>query len=59
MAQRAAAILRTIPVESTDAGLYPDTARAGFGAALTEQRVNELQQIRIIERNRGCRTEDE
>jgi uncharacterized protein YecT (DUF1311 family) len=41
------------------AGLYPDSPHAGFGTALTEQRVNELQQIRNIERNRGCRTEEE
>ncbi len=39
-------------------GLYPNAAHAGFGTALTEERANELQQIRVIERNRGCPSAD-
>jgi uncharacterized protein YecT (DUF1311 family) len=41
------------------ADLYPNAAHGGFGTALTEERVNELQQIRVIEQNRGCRPDDE
>jgi uncharacterized protein YecT (DUF1311 family) len=41
------------------ASLYPNNASAGFGFMLTEQRANELRQIQNIERNRGCRSDDE
>lgn len=40
------------------ASLYPNTASAGFGYSMTEQRAMELRQIQNIERNRGCRFDD-
>jgi uncharacterized protein YecT (DUF1311 family) len=41
------------------ASLYPNDASAGFGSSITEQRANELRQIQNIERNRGCRADDD
>jgi uncharacterized protein YecT (DUF1311 family) len=40
------------------ASLYPNSGPAGFGSPMTEQRANELRQIQNIERNRGCRNDD-
>jgi hypothetical protein len=41
------------------ASLYPNSGPAGFGYSMTEQRANELRQIQNIERNRGCRGDDQ
>jgi uncharacterized protein YecT (DUF1311 family) len=39
--------------------LFPNTDKADFGAQLTEDRTNELRQIENIERNRGCKPDDQ
>jgi uncharacterized protein YecT (DUF1311 family) len=41
------------------ATVFPATDKAGFGAQLTDDRTNELLQIENIERNRGCKPDDE
>lgn len=38
--------------------LYPHAGDAGFGTNLTLQRVNELQQMKVVLRNRGCRQDE-
>ena len=41
------------------AKVFPNASHAGFATMLTEERANELRLIQNVERNRGCRTDDE
>lgn len=38
--------------------VYPNAGHAGFGTMLTQQRVNELQQMKVVLRNRGCKVDE-
>ncbi len=41
------------------ATVFPNANKAGFGTMLTEERAGELRQIQNVERNRGCKTDEE
>jgi hypothetical protein len=41
------------------ATVFPNVNKAGFGATLTDMRTNELRQIQNVERNRGCKPDEE
>jgi uncharacterized protein YecT (DUF1311 family) len=41
------------------ATVFPNAGHGGFATMLTEERTGELQQIQNIERNRGCKPDDE
>jgi uncharacterized protein YecT (DUF1311 family) len=41
------------------ATVFPTAGHGGFGTTLTDERANDLRQIQNVEKNRGCKTDDQ